>query len=266
MRKIAPRLQTIVWGAVLPMLLSCNVYKPLSSPGTDEEYRQAALACLHQGDYTCAVDNYNKLSDTVERDQNLCEVEMAQAGMTLDALVNVISEKTTGTQLFGAVANQLLPYTTDKGTAAADARTKCATLPLSGSHAKLNVLLQSLSYIADCASRMSATSVVQCTSSSTTVAGTGHSTVLAADISATDGTYASSGKAMCDTDANQCALDYYNAFAVLTSLQNNGFDQVANNLNSLRGPFTTLFGAGSPAQDAAGAILAREFIRQSTTN
>jgi len=251
-------LRWLVWVGVLPFVLSCNHFKPFSAPGDDETYREEAKYCLHNSDYTCAVDAYNHLSDPDERDQQLCLVEMAQSGMTLTALVNVVSEKTTGQQLFGALANQLIPYSSDKGAAATDAKTKCAALTTSGPRGKLNELLQVLSLMVDCSLRMARTQQTQCTAirDGGQVAGPGHSTVSKTDISP-DGTGAliSGQPGMCDTDANACGSDIYTAVQQIPSLQNTGFGDIAQNLSQLS--------VGSPP---ATADLARVLIQQTTTN
>ena len=251
MKKTASRL--FVWLGVIPLFTSCNIYKPFATPSNDEEYRQAALSCLQDNNYTCAVDYYNKLSDTGERDQNLCTVEMAQAGMTLIALVNVVSDKSTGVKLFGALANQLMPYNVAKGTAATDAKAKCAMLPTTGPRAKLNTLLLTLSYLVDCSVRMAKTETLVCTLASDggQQNGAGNATIKTSDISTqANGTLSAGNPGMCDSDANACGQDVFNALNTLGTLRSSGFDQVANNINAI----STIFGTGSPVLGAASRV------------
>jgi hypothetical protein len=52
-------------GALALMLgsqIGCNVFDPIDSPSGDEQVLSAARACLDNGEYQCALDNYAKLS------------------------------------------------------------------------------------------------------------------------------------------------------------------------------------------------------------
>jgi hypothetical protein len=52
-------------GGLLALVLvvsSCNALDWADSPGTPEQYESAARACIDQGDFTCARENYEKLT------------------------------------------------------------------------------------------------------------------------------------------------------------------------------------------------------------
>jgi hypothetical protein len=56
---------------LLPLLIfsisaipACNLFSGLSKPSNDEQYLIAARACLDHGDYSCALSNYQALSDS----------------------------------------------------------------------------------------------------------------------------------------------------------------------------------------------------------
>jgi hypothetical protein len=51
--------------SILPLLMmSCNLYGGLSKPSNDQQYLVAARACLDHGDYECARQNYEALSNS----------------------------------------------------------------------------------------------------------------------------------------------------------------------------------------------------------
>ncbi len=61
---------------ILPVLISCNIYAPLSSNSTVEDHLEEAQKCLHEGNYTCAIENYEKLPEGDLRKQKLCTVNL----------------------------------------------------------------------------------------------------------------------------------------------------------------------------------------------
>jgi hypothetical protein len=53
-----------ICGALLALgAAGCNVFDPLDSPDGDAQLLSAARACLDQGDFACALEHYQKISD-----------------------------------------------------------------------------------------------------------------------------------------------------------------------------------------------------------
>src|SRR4051794_17305812 len=92
--------------AVVPLLVSCNLYSPFESDSSDQDHLEVARKCEHQGDYACAVDEYMKLSDGNAKELKLCVANLGRAGFTLTALINTF--KTPNVKVLGNIANQLL--------------------------------------------------------------------------------------------------------------------------------------------------------------
>jgi hypothetical protein len=256
MKKYATRI--LAWVSFLPILTCCNVYAPLSTVNTDEDYREQAESCLQQSDYSCAISNYNKLSDPTEKGQDLCTVDMSQAGMSLSALVNVVTNQSTGTQLLGALAQQLIPWGTTKAAAATSAVTQCNGIPNNSNSASLNNFLQVLSLILDCSTRMAKTDQYVAVSDSDTTCdtpGNNNGLIEAVDISVdpSGGPLSSSSPGMCTTDVTACVNDISEAAVLTNALQDAGLGDLAGNLVPV-----------AAALDSLNGDAAREALRSFT--
>lgn len=112
-----------VWTAVLPLVLSCNLWRPFTSAHSDEDYIEEAQRCLHNNDFACAAENYGKLSDAELRLEKLCSVNLAGAGFTISNLVNTIS--TDSDHVLGNLAEATLPWSDAKKAFADAAKDNC---------------------------------------------------------------------------------------------------------------------------------------------
>src|SRR4051812_14206287 len=113
-----PRLFIVV--TVIFIIAACNIYRPLSSKSSTEDILEEALKCLHEHDYECAIENYNSLPPGDLKNEHLCKVYLAKAGLTLDALLNVATIQSN--KMLCSLANAVGPYTSDKEAAALAAR------------------------------------------------------------------------------------------------------------------------------------------------
>jgi hypothetical protein len=113
------------WALVLPLLLSCNIYRPFTSNSSDEDHREEATKCEQDGDYACAISNWKQLSVQSEQDQHLCMIEISQAGIGISVLVKQLAGKIDTNTILGDLATAVSPYTADKATAATQALSTC---------------------------------------------------------------------------------------------------------------------------------------------
>lgn len=221
------------WGAraaialyCLASLTSCNIYGPLDFHSSDEAYLEAALACLHDRDYDCAIENYNQLSNALLKSEKLCSVNLTKAGFTLLMLVNTVQQQND--DMMGALAQGLVPWTTAKGQAAADALTSCGsykTNAVGTTSANTGLLLHQLSIVARCAMGM-ARSDLWVTNNDTTcdVAGDQDGIVENTDVASADnGTL---GTGMCKEEIDACASALTQVDSA--SLNSAGLGEIAN--------------------------------------
>lgn len=179
------------------VVTACNIYAPFQPEGHVEDYLEAAQACLHKGDYACAIEKYEKLPEGNLRSEKLCMTYLSKAGFGLNALLSTL--KQNNQQMMGSLANVFLPWSDTKGTDAATAKTHC--IAVTGSSA---ALLKNVGYIVDCAMRMAKTDqrIGSNDSEETcTTAGNQSGRVTSSDIGST-GT-----AGMCKTDVIECAND-----------------------------------------------------------
>ena len=89
---------------------SCNVYDPFDSPTSDAQLVSAARACLDQGDYACARDNYQKLS-TVQSDiatSELAFTALDEVGLGMKAFATAFG-KGAGVSAFNKLVASVAP-------------------------------------------------------------------------------------------------------------------------------------------------------------
>jgi hypothetical protein len=102
---------------LIPVLLlsvcavsACNLFGGLSKPSNDEQYLIAARACLDQGDYSCALSNYQALSDS-KLDERLSEsslTTLAQNGVfSFSDLIGTLGSSRGSGASFSSMANLL---------------------------------------------------------------------------------------------------------------------------------------------------------------
>lgn len=206
MKKYIPALVGV---ATLSLVVACNLYAPLAANSSVDDHLEEAQKCLHEGNFACAVENYSKLPDGDLKNQKLCTVNMARAGFTLSSLINTVTKKSDG--VLGELANNVIPWSEERKTAADDAKTYCASYKASSASGDLGVLLGSLSVLLHCANRMSKADQFQATSNSDTectTAGNKDGVVDESDISPNaDGTVSASTPGMCAADVEDCRVD-----------------------------------------------------------
>ena len=105
----------------------CNLYGGLSSPSNDQQYLLAARACLDQGNYQCALDNYNALSNAYH-DIKISEIaltELAQGNIfsMKDFIASLGNNSGSGASL-AFIANELA----NRGITSASVRTTIQTI------------------------------------------------------------------------------------------------------------------------------------------
>jgi hypothetical protein len=149
-----------VWTAVLPLVVSCNLWRPFTSAHSDEDYIEEAQRCLHHNDFGCAAQNYSMLSDRELRLEKLCAVNLAGAGFTISNLVNTISTDTD--HVLGNLAEATLPWSPSKKAFADAAKAVCEDYQDAVSSAPqakrdLGILLKTLSLFMHCANLIAKT-------------------------------------------------------------------------------------------------------------
>lgn len=222
----------IVCIILVPFAVSCNLYGPFGSIGSDEDHMEEALKCLHQtpADFDCAIAHYSILSDANTKNQKLCTVYLARAGLTLSALVNNFEAASGGiTQAFGSLANSVAPWSTAKQTslelavtvagddAAADISGVCKTYydaAVASSDTTLQnygQLLLALGYFMDCSMRMAKTDQKVCTAAGQVIGDatdiTGDNSITQSDIGPATGALSATDTGMCDDEVERCMDD-----------------------------------------------------------
>src|SRR5262245_37543108 len=97
---------------VLPLLLSCNLYKPFTKTVTDEDHVEEGQKCLHEGDFGCAISNYELITNTALRNEKLCQTYLSKAGLDLSDLLNIVTQGTT--TVLGDLAQSFIPWSQEK--------------------------------------------------------------------------------------------------------------------------------------------------------
>lgn len=64
---------------------ACNLFGGLSKPSNDAQYLEAARACLDRGDFQCALDNYNALSNSQ------ADIQISETSLTRLAQARIFS-------------------------------------------------------------------------------------------------------------------------------------------------------------------------------
>lgn len=223
---------------VCPLVLSCNVYKSFAAPSSVVEYIEEAQRCLADGNYDCAITNYNLLPTGTQKTEKLCIVNIARAGLGISTLIDIVTNGASSTEMLGNLAEQLLPYSTVKEAAAEAAITNCILLGTDDTA----TLLKTLAYTVDCSVRISKTDTLVATvdagnaTCNSTTPGNASGTITAADITKNgSGTLSGAQPGMCQKDVNACVTDINNASALNGGLSTAGFSGIVSNLTSIAG-------------------------------
>jgi hypothetical protein len=239
--------------ALLPLILSCNIYAPLTGNSSVEDHLEEARKCLHDGDYACAIAEYEKLPEGSLRKQKLCTANLSRMGFTLSSLINTVQEQSSG--VLGKLANNLGTWSAEKFASAESAKTQCVGFSEEPGSGDLGVLLKTLGLLGHCANLISkADQIVGVTDNESEVcatAGNKSGTVNAADMTV-DGTGSAtvSSPAICAKDATACTSDILalNPAALEASKLSGikgAFDQIPENLKK----------EGVPVSDVRKALV-----------
>ncbi|MCB0417114.1 MAG: hypothetical protein H6617_08015 [Bdellovibrionaceae bacterium] len=242
--------KNVVYLFFLVSLISCNIYAPFQSNLGTQGILEEALKCYRNGDIACAISYYNQLSDGSLKSRQLCTAYMYKAGMGLSQLITT-TQKSSG--MLEALANELVPWSSTKGSDAASAVTHCTnykTQESGGTNERESVLFKAISIFLDCATRIAKSDQINqsgnagtCdnTSSTSGVFNNGAITKLDLDSDGgVDGDLAGD-QGMCDSDATTCSG---NLVGISGELSAAGF----GNFNTFP---AALAGAGAAAARAA---------------
>jgi hypothetical protein len=250
---------------LIPFVVSCNVFAPFDEANTNQDHSEEGLQCLDQGDTNCAVSKYTQLPDGDAKFIPLCEIELSQAGLTLDVLVNFILNLSDTQTLLGQFVQALSPWSDASGTAMTAALITCSKI--STASGDLSPLLQTLSMFVDCGLRIARAAQCKCVNNgqdgvpsadpnrpnpSCTVAGTNFGIVQKTDIATTsDGTINAVQPGICASELEICSYDFTQA-----AIQNLGnLGKIATALSSI--PLNLR--DSSMGKDAARAAIIEAF-------
>lgn len=219
---------------ILFVLVSCNAYSPLRQKSSTEDLIEEGMKCLHDGDYACAIEAYNAIPNVEVKNEKLCKVYLTQGGMTLNFLINTVTQNNS--KMLGNLAQGLAPWTQAKSDSLDLAKTSCinyaatATTPTSVNQA---TLLKTISLLIHCATRIAKADVYVANSNSDqicTTPGNNNGTISQSDISEdTTGNISSVG--MCSQDVVDCTSDLSSVSP--TALTNAGLGTIAGAFNSV---------------------------------
>lgn len=197
------------FSAILPFLLSCNIYAPLTTNSSDEDRLEEAQKCLHDADLACAVRNYELLSDARQKNERLCMTYLSQAGFTLPALINIVNAG--GSTMLGKLAGALIPFSQTKLDAAVSAKTSCQDYFANPISTDLSVLLKTMAYLNDCAIRIARAdafvAIDETDTTCSTTAGNGDGVSTKADVGSSGGALSAGTPGMCKPDVDLCLAD-----------------------------------------------------------
>lgn len=228
-------------------LISCNVYGPFASNSTEQDYVDSAQKCLKTRDYDCAIGFYNAMPAGDLKNQKLCLIYLAKAGISLTTVLNTFTQ--AANTMLGTLANQLLPWSQTKQDALDVAATNCATYKTSATSAKAGQLLNALAVFSHCAIRISKTDTYFASNNLSATCGqsrTGNGIISGADIDDNSGTGAITAQGMCVDDVNTCGTDISSLNAAQLSAV--GLTPLANLVTAI----TPVFGSGVPNTIRAG--------------
>ncbi len=202
-------IRLFTWLVPLSLLVSCNLYAPLTGDSSEEDHLEEARHCLHDGDYDCAIKEYGKLADGSLKQQKLCTVHLSKMGFTLSTLINTVSEQSN--KVLGNLANKLGTWTSTKYDSAVLAKEQCGLYAAQSDSGDLGVLLKTISLMSHCANLISKvdqiTGVDDDSDAECTTAGAKDGTVTKADIGDSSGAVSSGTPGMCAKDVQACLQD-----------------------------------------------------------
>jgi hypothetical protein len=193
---------------LIPLLVSCNLYTPLNTSGSDSDKLEEAQVCLKDNDYQCAIDQYEKIEDAALKQQKLCQIYLTRGGITLSILVNVLNENSS--KIIVNLGNRLLPWTSNKSADLQLAKTHCSEYRNLSSDSDAS-LLKVTALFSDCAIRMARTDRFQSTTVDDTCTlanfSSSNGLLTAPDIGGDGAGSIDTTPGMCSSDVNACVSD-----------------------------------------------------------
>lgn len=203
-KKFLPLLTFLTIGG---LILSCgtNIFRPFTGEKSTEDILEEAQKCLHDNDYSCAISKYQTLPAGTLKNQKLCIVRLAQGGLTIKTLVNIVGKNEN--TVLGQLADTLVPWSAEKQAALDAAKTDCVAYADAGG-GDFGTLVKTLALMTHCASLLAKTDLLVGNSeadAACTTAGNNSGNVRQNDISDSSGNIGTAG--MCSLDVGTCRDD-----------------------------------------------------------
>ncbi len=202
---------------ILFLIVSCNIYSPFTTLNSDEDRKEQALKCLHDDDYDCAIEQYDKMTDVQSKSIRKCMTYISKGGMGLKTFLDVFMSKEDINYALGRLAQTLAKNTSSysemetKIDALTEGKTACDEyVAIKGTSDDFAILFKSLSRFGHCAILMAKADFCTCTSD-TAAQCTENASGLKDGLTkgdiydGLDGKISSDG--MCSSDATACSED-----------------------------------------------------------
>ncbi|MFM8315354.1 MAG: hypothetical protein ACKOA8_13795 [Deltaproteobacteria bacterium] len=204
-----PFLHFFILSLTILSLISCNLYTPFNTTGSDLDKLEEAQKCLSDSNYDCALEQYEKLEDNTLKQQKLCQTYLSRGGVTLTVLVNSLNQNSS--KMLPNYAQKFVPWTSRKSADLDLAKTHCVNFN-SLSNKEEAVLLKTIALFSHCAIRMARTDMFQAThvdiNDCTTPNAQANRVLSAVDIGGdSNGELVSGSPGMCKPDVDACASD-----------------------------------------------------------
>jgi hypothetical protein len=233
------------------LLASCNIYAPFNSKSSEIDYVEEGTKCLNQGDFACAIANYQSLPDGDLKNQKLCTGYLAKAGLTLNVLLNIVTQQNQ--TMIGALAQALIPWSATRQSDAENAKSFCVTYQTANPTNSNAALFATMGYLVDCAVVMAKTDQyvgVDDNDAVCNTAGNNNGTLTSSDISGTG-----AANFMCTQDTITCGYDIaeISTPAFKQSLRDAGLSNIAGALDAVPSDLTTKLDTSSASNTTAAA-------------
>ncbi len=136
-------------------LSGCNLWAPFDGGSSSQDYLEKATKCLDDGDFSCAISNYSSLPNGDFRNKKLCMAYLAKTGVTLNVLLNIVTEKSDN--MLGSLAQALVPWDETKASDAVSGLTSCQAYFATNSTDSTAALLDTMGLLTDCSIRIAKT-------------------------------------------------------------------------------------------------------------
>ena len=103
-----PFLHFFILSLIILYLISCNLYTPFNTTGSDLDKLEEAQKCLSDSNYDCALEQYEKLEDNTLKQQKLCQTYLSRGGVTSTVLVNSLNQNSS--KMLPNYAQKFVPW------------------------------------------------------------------------------------------------------------------------------------------------------------